>query len=142
MTGIVLDTNVVSEQRRSLPDARVMAWFGLQEVDQLFLSATVVGELSLGAEVLPAGRRRAEMQAWLQALTGKRFANRILPYDAEAAMLYGELAARGRVRGRMPSISHVQIAAVAKLHDMAVATRNVADFELLGVPVVNPWDEA
>ncbi len=66
-------------------------------------------------------------------------AGRILPYDVKTGLTYGELAAGSRMRGRSPGISDAQIAAVAKVHDMAVATRNVADFEQLGASVINPW---
>jgi toxin FitB len=76
----------------------------------------------------------------LQDLLHDQFAERVLPYDAEAALVYGALVADARSRGREPKLSDAQIAAVAKVHDMAVATRNIADFEHLDVVVINPWE--
>ncbi len=140
MNRVILDTNVVSETARPRPSGAVAAWFAAQANEHLFLTATVVGELAFGAAKLPAGRRRAALEAWLQELLRDQFAERVLPYDTEAALLYGTLVAEGRSRGREPRISDTQIAAVAKVHDMAVATRNVADFEPFGVAVINPWD--
>lgn len=79
------------------------------------------------------------MEAWLHLLVRERFVGRILPYDGDAGLAYGSIVAIARAQGRSPSISDAQIAAVAILRDMAVATRNVADFEPFGVPVIDPW---
>lgn len=140
MRGIVLDTNLVSEQRQARPDPNVAAWVARQVPADLFLTATVVGELALGIASLAAGKRRSDMEAWLRTLVEERFAGRILAYDADAGLAYGRLVAGARARGFSPSISDAQIAAVAKLNTMAVATRNVRDFEPLGVTVINPWE--
>ena len=140
MNRVILDTNVVSETARRRPSGAVAAWFAAQIDELLFLTATVVGELAFGAAKLREGRRRTALEAWLQELLRDQFAERVLPYDAEAALLYGTLVAEARSRGREPKISDAQIAAVAKVHGMVVATRKVADFESLGVPVINPWE--
>ncbi|MGH6915277.1 MAG: type II toxin-antitoxin system VapC family toxin [Geminicoccaceae bacterium] len=140
MNGTVLDTNLVSEQRRVRPHSNVVAWFARELPDCLFLTATVVGELAVGIACLPAGKRRSDMEAWLNVLISERFAGRILPFDGDAALTYGGIVARARAQGRSPNISDAQIAAVARLHDMAVATCHIADFEPLGVAIVNPWE--
>jgi predicted nucleic acid-binding protein len=139
MNGVILDTNVVSETARPQPSESVAAWFAAQTNEHLFLTATVLGELAFGAAKLPVGRRRAALEGWLRELVRDLFAQRVLPYDSEAALIYGTLVADARARGREPKIGDAQIAAVAKVHGMAVATRNVGDFEHLGVEVVNPW---
>ena len=139
MRGIVLDTNLVSEQRQARPDPNVAAWVARQRPDDLFLTATVVGELALGIASLAAGKRRSDMEAWLRTLVEERFAGRILVYDTGAGLAYGRLVAAARARGLDPSVSDAQIAAVAKSNTMAVATRNVRNFEPLGVAVINPW---
>jgi toxin FitB len=142
MNGVVLDTNVVSEPRRPRPDSKVLAWLADQAPKSLFLTATVVGELGVGVMTLPGGRRRSSMEAWLAGLLEKQFAGRVLPYDVEAALAFASLVAVARARGREPKLSDAQIAAVAQVNDMGVATRNVADFEPLGVAVINPWEGA
>jgi toxin FitB len=92
MRGIVLDTNLVSEQRQARPDPNVAAWVARQDPDDLFLTATVVGELALGIASLSAGKRRSDMEAWLRILVEKRFAGRILAYNADAGLAYGRLS--------------------------------------------------
>ncbi|MGH6905565.1 MAG: type II toxin-antitoxin system VapC family toxin [Geminicoccaceae bacterium] len=139
MNGIVLDTNVISEPRRPAPDPRVRAWFEAQEIERLYLTATVIAELAAGIERMPKGRKRVDFERWLEALVVEDFAGRVLAFDVEAALLYGKLVADALVQGRPPTVGDAQIAAVARLERMAVATRDVADFELMGVPVIDPW---
>ena len=139
MKGIILDTNVISETRRAQPHPTVVAWFASQRPERLFLTATVVGELAVGIACLPAGRRRWEMAAWLKAVTDQHFAGRMLPYDAAAGLLYGEIVAHARAQRRTPNISDAQIAAVAQVNEMAVATRDVSDFEPLAAATINRW---
>jgi predicted nucleic acid-binding protein len=140
VTGIVLDTNVISEPRRPSPESKVMAWLARQDVDGLYLTATVVGELAHGIAILPRGRRRDGFEAWLFELVRERFAGRILAFDGEAALVFGQILAAARAKGRPTDAGDAQIAAVAQLHDMAVATRDVSGFEPLGVAVINPWE--
>jgi toxin FitB len=140
VTGIVLDTNVISEPRRPSPEPKVMGWLARQDVEWLYLTATVVGELAHGIAILPRGRRRDRFEAWLFELVHEQFAGRVLSFDGEAALLFGQIIAAARARGRPTDAGDAQIAAVAQLHDMTVATRDVGDFEPLGVAVINPWD--
>jgi predicted nucleic acid-binding protein len=79
LAGIVLDTNLVSEPKRARPDARVVAWYARQAVDDLYLTSTVVAELAFGIELLPAGRRRRSFEVWLSERVLALFASRILP---------------------------------------------------------------
>ena len=60
-------------------------------------------------------------------------------FDVEAALIYGKLVANALAQGRTPTVADAQIAAVAWRDGMAVATRNVADFKALQVPVIDPW---
>jgi predicted nucleic acid-binding protein len=142
MIGIILDTNVISEPRRRAPDAKVQAWFAAQSPEGLYLTTTVIGELALGIERLAAGRRRTNLRRWLEALIAEDFAGRILTFDVEAALIYGKLVAGALARGRPPTVGDAQIAAVAQRNRMAVASRDIGDFEALEVPVVNPWQNA
>jgi toxin FitB len=139
VTGIILDTNVISEPRRPRPSSEVRAWFAAQDVERLYLTATVIGELALGIERIPKGRRRAEFERWLEALIAEDFVGRILAFDAAAALIYGKLVGDAMAHGRQPTVGDAQIAAVARRDGMTVATRDVADFESLAVTVVDPW---
>jgi predicted nucleic acid-binding protein len=137
--GIILDTNVVSEPTRRQADQRVCAWFEIHRGTHLYLTSTVIAEVAQGIERLPVGRRRSDLERWLDALIGDTFAGRILAFDVEAALIYGKLVANARAQGRPPKMGDAQIAAIAWRDGMAVATRDVDDFEALQVPVVNPW---
>ena len=138
MSGIILDTNVVSEPKRPSPDPKVRAWFESQDAERLYLTTTVIGELAVGIERLPAGRRRTDFRRWLDALITEDFFGRILTFDVEAALIYGKIVADALARGRPPTVGDAQIAAVARRERMAVASRDVRDFETLDVPIIDP----
>lgn len=140
MNGFLLDTNVVSELERDQPTRAVDEWFSSHPEDELFITAVTVGEIGAGLEMLAPGRRRARLQAWLDDLVRHQFAGRVLPYDREAALIFGRLIARARAAGRPSGIADAQIAAIASARGLTVATRDVRDFSAFGVAIVNPWD--
>ena len=137
--GFVLDTNVLAELERPAPDPAVLEWFAGQAADDLHLTATVVAELWYGIELKPEGARRTALAAWLVALLDDGFADRILPFDAAAARIWGRLMAEGRRAGRPTAVRDAEIAAVALTHGLTVATRNVRDFAPFGVGWLDPW---
>jgi predicted nucleic acid-binding protein len=132
----LVDTNVVSEARRSAPAA--VAW--LRSVDPLnvHLSALTLGEIMRGvalkqkSDPATAGR----LAEWLRKLRHDH-SDRILPVTDQIAVEWGRIAAI-RSRGDVDGL----IAATAIVHDLIVVTRNVADFEDTGASVINPWDLA
>jgi len=135
----ILDTNVVSELIRKAPDSAVEAWAGKHALEDLFFSAVGEAELRYGAAILPAGRRRASLVSNIEAMLRDAFGDRVLPFDSNAARAYAEIAAMRRSAGRPVPPADCQIAAIAHSRGMAVATRNVSDFEDIDVEVVNPW---
>jgi toxin FitB len=139
LNGIILDTCLVSEPKRARPDECVRAWFEAQDPYRLYLTTTIIGELADGIARLPTGKRRRDYSAWLEGLIEADFVGRLLPFDVDAALRYGELVARAYAKGRPPHVVDAQIAAVAQQRDMAVATHNVADFAMFDVAVINPW---
>lgn len=136
----LLDTNVLSELLRAKPDPAVLAWFAAQPADSLFVSAVTQAEMLHGARLLPAGKRRRQLEQSLEAMFNEDFAARVLPFDASAADQYATLAAERRRAGRPISQFDAQIAAIASSHRMALATRNVSDFEGCGLTLTNPWE--
>ena len=138
----LLDTNVVSELMRTLPDPAVEAWVAGHPVKDLFFSAVGESELRYGAAIMPAGRRRETLVADIETMLHAAFENRILPFDSGAARAYANIAAKRRFAGRGVAPSDCQIAAIARARGMAVATRNVRDFEDMGIEIFNPWDGA
>ena len=139
MKGFLLDTNVVSEPTRDAPDPRVVAF--LSRHDELWLSAIVLHELEFGLGLLPPGRRRDGIDAALSAFVAL-YEDRILPLGRAEASHAAALRARARRSGRVLDLGDALIAGTASAHDLAVATRNVRDFEGLGLDLVDPWQTA
>ena len=137
--SVMLDTNVLSELLRAQPDSRVLVWVASQPANGLFVSAVTQAEMMLGARLLPAGKRRQQLEQALEAMFREDFAGRILPFDAGSAADYAVIVAARRRAGTPISQFDGQIAAIALSHRLGLATRNVADFEGCGLAVTNPW---
>ena len=138
----LLDTNGVSELMRTSPDPAVEAWVGSHPVEDLFFSAVGESELRYGAAIMPAGRRRETLVSDIETMLDAAFENRVLPFDSGAARAYAGIAAARRRMGRPITQADCQIAAIARARGMAVATRNIRDFEDMGIDIFNPWDGA
>ena len=139
MKGWLLDTNVISELRRSNCDARVKAWSESLSQDELYLSSITVAEIRYGIELLADTAFRAELATWLEQVLRPWFGERILPVDEDVILEWRRLVETGRAQGIVFSQPDLFIAASARRHDLGVATRNLADFRLTGVPLVDPW---
>ena len=140
--SVLLDTNVVSELIRKSPDPVVEAWAAGHPLEDLCFSAVGEAEVRYGAAILPAGRRRETLVLDFERMLRDAFEDRVLPFDSEAARAYADIAATRRSAGRTIAPADCQIAAIARSRDMAVATRNVRDFDDIGIEVVNPWSAA
>jgi predicted nucleic acid-binding protein len=136
---IVLDTNVVSELMRASPDESVLGWVAAQPAASLHVTSVTQAEILHGILLLPAGKKRAAIQAAADAMFAAEFAGRILPFASGAAADYARIAAERRKAGRPISQFDAQIAAIAVSSRASIATRNVADFEGCGVKVIDPW---
>lgn len=136
---ILLDTNVVSEPLRPAPDTRVIAWIDAQPLETLFLSTITVAELRAGVALLPAGKRRSNLQESLETKVLPLFAGRVLPFDLGCTQAYAELRAKARAVGLSISSADGYIAAIAAANGLVVATRDRGPFEGVGVAVIDPW---
>ena len=135
----LLDTNVVSELRKirlGKADTHVADWADRVDATDLYLSVITIQELEIG--VLLAERRDpaqgAVFRAWLNVHVMPAFTGRILAVDTAVALR----SARLHVPDLLP-VRDGLIAATALVHGMTVVTRNVADFQSTGVPILNPW---
>ena len=135
MPGYLLDTNVVSETRKTRPDVGVTAFLAAADASGLYLSVLTLGELRKGI----AAKRRTDpviadaLSVWVDEIEGS-FADRILPIDAAIARHWGELSA-----ARPLPVVDTLIAATALRHRLTLVTRNTRDVGTTGVTVVNPW---
>ena len=137
--SVLLDSNVVSELIRKACDPAVAAWAAGLPLENLFFSAVGEAELRYGVAILPAGRRRRTLLADIEGMLRDAFEDRVLPFDREAAREYAYIATVRRSAGRPVAPTDCQIAAIARSRDLTVATRNVRDFDDIGVEIVNPW---
>lgn len=136
---ILLDTNVVSEVMKTRPADAVVAWLNGQDSEKLFVSAITIGEITYGLRILPDGKRRSGLRERFERFVALAFDQRVLAYDESAACICGELMGDRKELGLPMSVPDGQIAAIARLNHLAVATRNVLDFENCGIDVVNPF---
>ena len=136
---IILDTNVVSELLRPTPAPQVEIWLAAQEGAAIYFTAVGEAQLRFALAVLPQGRRRSALAQAIQGMLEEDFRDRILPFDSAAARAYADIAAERRALARPISQFDCQIAAIARAHEAAVATRNTGDFEGCGIEVIDPW---
>lgn len=137
---IVLDTNVISELMRPLPDPAVEVWVAERPAATLFTTTITQGELLYGVALLPAGRRRTSLQVALEGLFAEDFFGRLLPYDSDAARAFAEIAAARRKLGAPITQFDAQIAAIARSRNAEFATRNARDFHHCGIRILDPWN--
>lgn len=136
---IILDTNVVSEAWRPVPDATALEWLRAQPVASLFLCAPVLAELRYGVERMPTGRRKDNLMTAIDSIETKGYRDRILPFDTSAAAEFGRLAVKRERIGRRMEPMDAVIAAIVAAHHATLATRDTQDFADLGFDVINPF---
>ena len=139
MNGHLIDTNVFSELTKPTPFPRVED-FLRRSKDRVFVSVLSIGEVRKGIALTPSANRRAELEDWLDNEIMPWLGARVLPVTLEIAERWGDLAAQLKVKGKPRPVVDAILAATAFRHDLVVATRNVADYDDMGVTVMNPWE--
>lgn len=136
---IILDTNVLSESLRPVPEPQVLDWLARQPANLLFLTSVTQAEILYGISILDSGRRRDELAEAAAAMFAEDFGGGILGFDTEAAPAYAAIASERRRSGHPISQFDCQIAAIAKAYGAALATRNTRDFGACGIALIDPW---
>jgi toxin FitB len=139
--SFLLDTNVVSESTKPRPNSGVVAWLSGVDEESVFLSVITLTELRYGVERLASGRRRKQLDRWLQEELPLRFEGRILPIDALVADTCGKLVAHTESIGRPIEARDAFIAATAQVHRLTLVTRNASHFETTMKSILTPWTE-
>lgn len=137
---LLLDTNVVSELRKvasGKADPNVAVWNETIDPAETFISSVVLHELEIGVRLMEYNDPIAGkiLRNWLENTVIETFSGRILPLDGAAAVQ----AAKWHIPDPKP-INDAYIAAIAFTRRMTLVTRNVKDFEGMGVALVNPWN--
>ncbi len=138
---ILLDTNVVSEAMKPVPDDAVRGWLDEQAAETLYLSSVTIAELMFGIGALPTGKRKDKLASALDGVM-ELFADRVLPFDIDAARHYADLAVKARAAGKGFPTPDGYIAAIAASKGFVVATRDTSAFDAAGVEVIDPWKAA
>ena len=135
----LLDTCVLSELIKPLPDQTVIKWISTIDERCLYISVLTIGEIHKGIEKLPQSRKKEDLYKWVKFDLRERFNNKILDIDIHVATAWGEVQAKSERTGQaLPSIDGL-IACTALTHDLTLVTRNIKDMIASGVTLINPW---
>lgn len=137
---IVLDTNVLSELTRRVPEPEVLSWLDALPAEEICTTAITAAELLYGVGRLPAGRRRTTLLQAVDDLLHVDLAGRVEPFDLEAAADFAILVSDRERTGRPISVADAQIASICRVRGHSLATRNTKDFVGTEVTVINPWN--
>lgn len=138
---IIADTNVVSEFMRDDPDPVVLAWARTVAPADLSICVVTVEEIERGLGLLPAGRRRRELEGrWCDLVD--TFADAVVVYDLAAAQETAAILVAAQAAGRPMSLADAQIAGICRSGGHELATRNIDDFAIVsGLALINPFQQ-
>lgn len=133
----LLDTNVLSELKRKVPNAYVINWLESKPSSTLYLSVLTLGEIRKGIDGIEDIKRRQTLSDWLETELPTFFIGRVLPVTAITADHWGKLMATAK--RPLPAIDSL-LAATAIENNLTLVTRNTKDFANLPVELFNPWE--
>jgi predicted nucleic acid-binding protein len=124
---------------RVRPDSHVEAWFQQTPDTLMFVSTLTLGEIRKGIVSLSVGRKKQQLETWLERTLRASFIGRTLPIDETVADRWGWLDAEAGQRGRPLPVVDGLLAATALEHNLTLVTRNTRDFAHLPIRVFSPW---
>jgi hypothetical protein len=139
---IILDTNIISELTRLVPDPGVITWLDSLPAEETAITAITAAELRYGVRRMPDGRRKTGLSEAVNALLTTDFRDRVEPFDVLAADHYADVVTAREHAGQPISTSDAQIAAICRVLNATLATRNTFDFTGIGVSLIDPWKAA
>lgn len=132
----LIDANVLSESSKPVPNPKVQDWLEAHEIDSA-IDSIILGEVLVGIQLLPRGRRRSKLEKWIAAIEQNVAC---IPWDAQCSRRWAALVAEMHAAGTpMPKLEGM-IAATALVHGLTLVTRNTQDFIKAGVKVFNPFE--
>jgi toxin FitB len=141
MSGWLLDTNIISELRKTNCHPAVKQWADSQTPQTFYLSTVTLAEIHFGIERVTDTTFQQELNQWLEGTLRPWFSDRILAVDEDVILVWRRMVEQGRKHGYTYSQPDLFIAATAALHNLCVVTRNVTDFQRSGVVVFNPFTD-
>lgn len=138
--NFLLDTNVISEPKQKKPNGKVLEWLGAQDESKIYLSVLTVGEIRKGITRLDSGKKKAELEKWLEKLRN-RFARRILPLSERTFLVWGKMCGEFENKGIIRPALDSLLEATALEHDLILVTRNVKNFQNSQAMILNPWED-
>ena len=139
MRGWLLDTNVVSELRKSRPNSAVSEFVAAQPGEVLFTTEVTFAEIRFGIEQLEDSGRRTDIHMWLNRTLRPLFLGRVLAITEDVIVRWKTMAVEGQKRRHTFGQPDLFIAAIAALEDLVVVTRDTGEFITARVPVFDPW---
>jgi toxin FitB len=136
----LLDTNVISEPKQKIPNAKVLAWLSAHTVDNSFLSVITLGEIEQGIVTLGDTKRAKSYREWLEDELKVIYSDRILNVDNRIMSTWGQITGEALNQGRPASFFDSLLAATAITHQLTLVTRNVKDVSMFNVNTFNPWE--
>jgi toxin FitB len=141
VTAWLLDTNIISELRRSKPEPKVIAFVRTQPLEALYISVVTLAEIRFGIELLPDATRRSELNDWLAHKVRPMFEQRVLAISEDVMFKWRLMVEEGRQAGHTYSQPDLIIAATAQHHGSTVVSRDTHDYVTARVDVFNPWSD-
>jgi predicted nucleic acid-binding protein len=136
---LILDTNVISELMRTVPDRSVVTWLDNQLRSSVWITSITVMELHQGIQALPPGRRRTALDVELALVISEKIENRIASFDDASAKATASITTERRRRGRPSDLRDSMIAGMAIATGASLATRNTRHFNDLSITLIDPW---
>ena len=134
----LLDTNILSELMRKEPTPSVINWLDEQVLDNLAISSITVAEIKLGVALLPDGKRKRALGSMADEML-LEFDNQY-DFDSIVASEYADIVSHCTRQGRAISTEDAQIAAISRVNNAILVTRNTRDFEMIaGLELYNPF---
>lgn len=137
---IILDTNVLSELMRDVPNPVVLDWLDRQPSASVWITCISLMEIRFGLLQMPTGRRQERMMEEFEAILREEIQGRYAPFDAAAASQTASLMVLRNLKGRPMEYRDAMIAGTVLSTNAVLATRNIPHFSDLGFNLLNPWE--
>jgi len=135
----LLDTNIISELIKPIPNRSVVSFIDNLDEDDIFISVITIGEIQFGIQKLPDSKKKEKLHSWLHNDLLRRFHHKIIGIDTETMLLWGELSQQLKAKGMPMPIMDLLIATTCLHGGYLLITRNEKDFAHLEIKVINPF---